>query len=151
MIPNNTKPVAECEHLKNFEAVLRKEIDGIGRCTVLLADMSGRIVAKYDGEDCGCDLNALAALAASNCAATDILANLVGEEEFHLYLLRGRNRNVHFSKVGGRFLLIALFGGEISVGLLRMKIEELARKFGTALETVRDMFLLTPFPLGVSA
>lgn len=56
----------------SIEAVLEQELITIGVHTVLLADMAGNIVAKYDGGNCSSyELCSLAVLASANCVAMD--------------------------------------------------------------------------------
>ena len=37
---------------------------------------------------------------------------------------KGKKENIHFSKVTDEFLLITIFGKEVSLGFLRLKVAE---------------------------
>jgi len=73
-------------------------------------------------------LNSLAALAAGNFGAVSTMASLIGEDEFSLLFHKGKKENIHFSKVTDEFLLITIFGKEISLGFLRLKVAEATEK-----------------------
>ncbi len=137
------------EKLEHIEAVLEKNLVGIGVRTVLLVDMAGNIVTKYDSGDCTTyDLWSLAVLASANCVAMDVMAGSLGEREFSLHLLKGVSKTAHFTKVGNHFLLITISGCDVSLGQLRLRIGEAVRKVREISESVRDMFLRLPLPLG---
>ena len=74
------------------------------------------------------DIYSLAALAAGNFGAVSTMAKLIGEEEFSLLFHKGQKEHIHFSKVTGDFLLITIFGKEISLGFLRLKVAEAMEK-----------------------
>jgi len=56
------------------------------------------------------------------------MAGLIGEEEFSLLFHKGKKENIHFSKVTDEFLLITIFGKEVSLGFLRLKVAEATEK-----------------------
>jgi predicted regulator of Ras-like GTPase activity (Roadblock/LC7/MglB family) len=39
-------------------------------------------------------------------------------------LMEGQDENLHFSKVNNELLMIAVFGNDVSLGFLRLKIAE---------------------------
>jgi len=152
MMPNyNDARLTQCvthKQLENIEAVLEEELVGIGVQTVLLVDMAGNIIAKHDGENCGSsELWSLAVLASANCITMDVMARNLGEREFSLHLLKGVSKTAYFSKVGSQFLLITVFGRDVPLGRLRMKVRETVGKIREISETMRNMFLSLPFPL----
>lgn len=116
------------EQLERIENVLADDLIASGVHSVLLIDMAGNIIAKCDNGQCQHDLYSLAALASANFAAVDTMAKIVGEEEFSLLFHKGENENIHFSKVNNEFLLITIFGKEVSLGLLRLKVAEAVEK-----------------------
>ncbi|MBE0618816.1 MAG: roadblock/LC7 domain-containing protein, partial [Proteobacteria bacterium] len=67
------------------------------------------------------DIVALAALSAANYGATEEIAKLIGEQDFALLFHKGKNENVHYTKVGEDYFLITLFGKDVSLGLIRMR------------------------------
>lgn len=96
-------------------------------CT-LLADTGGQLISAV-GTAPGTDSVTLAALAASNMAATTEMARLVGEPNSFSYLFHeGKEQNIYITAVGDTFLLVILFDHSSQIGWVRL----LARK--TALE-----------------
>jgi predicted regulator of Ras-like GTPase activity (Roadblock/LC7/MglB family) len=98
--------------------------------------MAGNIIADLSSGQIGHDIHSLAALAAGNFGAVSAMAKIIGEEEFSLLFHKGKNTNINFSKVKDDFILMTIFGMEISLGFLRLRISEAAMKiekilFGT--------------------
>lgn len=116
------------EELEKIENILKEDLIDSGVHSVLLIDMAGNIIAKQDNGNCEHDLYSLAALASANFAAVDTMAKIVGEEEFSLLFHKGESENIHFSKVNIEFLLITIFGKEVALGLLRLKVAEAIEK-----------------------
>lgn len=116
------------EQLDRIEHVLQDDLVESGVHSVLLIDMAGNIIAKGDNGNCEHDVYSLAALASANFAAVDTMAKIVGEDEFSLLFHKGEKESIHFSKVQNDFLLISIFGKEVSLGLLRLKVAEAVEK-----------------------
>jgi len=95
--------------------------------TVLLIDDAGNVVANCGRSGSSFDTTALAALAAANFGATSQIARLIGEEDFTLLFHRGKKDSIHFAKVGNRLILITIFGEEISLGLVRLRVAQLTK------------------------
>lgn len=119
------------EQLERIERVLADDLIKSGVHSVLLIDMAGNIIAKCDNGNCDHDLYSLAALASANFAAVDTMAKIVGEEEFSLLFHKGQSESIHFSKVNTEFLLITIFGKEVTLGLLRLKVTEAVEKINS--------------------
>jgi len=64
------------------------------------------------------------------------MARIVGENEFSLLFHKGENESIHFSKVMDDFLLVAIFGSDISLGFLRLKMAEAIEKITLVLKQV---------------
>ncbi len=103
------------------DAILQTFIDESGATYVLLVDMAGNLLFKA-GEG-NFDEVTLAALSAANYAATMEIAALIKEDNFSLLFHRGDNENIHFAKISEDILMIVLFKPYLSLGLLRLKIE----------------------------
>jgi len=116
------------EQLSEIEAVLAEDLLDVGVHSVTLIDMAGNIISTMDNGDNKHDLYSLAALAAGNFGAVRTMASLIGEEEFSLLFHKGNKENIHFSKVTDEFLLITIFGKEVSLGFLRLKVAEATEK-----------------------
>lgn len=115
------------EQIEKTETILETDLAANGVKVALLVDMAGHIIAKCCSEDRKSgvySLAALAALAAGNFGAVNAMAKIVGEDEFSLLFHKGQDENLHFSKVNNELLLITLFGNDVSLGFLRLKIAE---------------------------
>jgi predicted regulator of Ras-like GTPase activity (Roadblock/LC7/MglB family) len=121
------------EQLEKIESILEEDLIEAGVHSVLLIDMAGNIIAKCDDGQSNHDLYSLAALASANFAAVDTMAKILGEEEFSLLFHKGERENIHFSKVHSEFLLITIFGKDVALGLLRLKVAD-------AVEKIKEMW-----------
>jgi predicted regulator of Ras-like GTPase activity (Roadblock/LC7/MglB family) len=112
------------EQLDGIEQILQEDLIELGVHCVVLLDMAGNIIADLNDGQAQHDTYSLAALAAGNFGAVSQMAKMIGEEEFSLLFHKGKTESIHFSKVLEDFLLITIFGGEISLGFLRLKVAE---------------------------
>ncbi len=116
------------EELDAMNAILKDTLFEDGVHCVCLIDMAGNIVVSLEREENTRDIHALAALSAGNFGAVNSMAKIIGEQEFSLLFHKGDNVSIHFSKVLEDFLLITIFGQEISLGFLRLKVAEATDK-----------------------
>jgi len=87
---------------------------------VLLADISGQLLVDK-GKDAGLDTAALAAVTASNMAATAEMARQMGEATPFSYLFHeGQRRSIYVSKIAESLLLVIIFDEMSQVGLVRI-------------------------------
>ncbi len=121
--------------LDEIERILQTEFIELGVHCVCMIDMAGNIVSNLDNGEVSFDVYSLAALAAGNFGAVSAMANMVGESEFSLLFHKGREENIHFSRVTDDFLLITIFGKETSLGFLRLKVAEAIKKFKAILKS----------------
>jgi predicted regulator of Ras-like GTPase activity (Roadblock/LC7/MglB family) len=108
------------EAINSIIAILDEDLLRAGADCALLVDRSGNLIVNR-GDPANLDVVALAALSAANFGATAEIAKLIGEDDFALLFHKGRNENIHFTKVGRGFILITLFGKDISLGVIRLK------------------------------
>ncbi|QTA82093.1 Roadblock/LC7 domain-containing protein [Desulfonema limicola] len=113
----------EPEQLEQIEQVLDKELIREGMQSILLIDMYGNIISKYDDQRHDRDLYALAALSSANYAAVTTMAKLVGEEDFPSLFHKGQDVSVFFRKITEDFLIVVIFGEKFPLGALRMQLE----------------------------
>ena len=121
------------KQLDGIEKVLQDELMEIGIKSVILIDMAGNVIINLDNGQVDHDVYSLAALAAGNFGAVAAMAKIVGEQEFSLLFHKGKKENIHFSKVLTDFLLITLFGNDVSLGFLRLKVDESVKKISKIL------------------
>jgi predicted regulator of Ras-like GTPase activity (Roadblock/LC7/MglB family) len=125
------------EQLDGIEAVLQQDLIDVGVRCVFLIDMAGNIIANQDNGEIKHDVYSLAALAAGNFGAVSAMAKIIGEGEFSLLFHKGRKENIHFNKIVTEFLLITIFSNEISLGFLRLKVNEAVEKIKAVLESIQ--------------
>ena len=123
------------EQLTKIEEVLQEDLMEMGVHCVIFIDMAGNIVVNLDDGAIKHDVYSLAALAAGNFGAVSAMAQMIGEEDFSLLFHKGEKESIHFSKVLNDFLLIIIFGHDISLGLLRLKVTESIEKIEKILKS----------------
>ena len=111
-----------------IERILVEELINLGVGSVLLIDMAGNVIINLDDGKTKYDVYALAALAAGNFGAVSEMAKIIGEKEFSLLFHKGEKESIHFSKVGEGQLLITVFGKDVTLGFLRLKVAEAVEK-----------------------
>ena len=106
-----------------LESIVEKELLVSGADHVIIVDMSGNLILER-----GCsqmdDIFSLAALSAANFAATAEIAKLIGEEDFTLLFHKGDKKNIHFSRLGKNHIIITLFNENVSLGLIRLRLNK---------------------------
>jgi predicted regulator of Ras-like GTPase activity (Roadblock/LC7/MglB family) len=110
--------------LSKIENVLKNGMIGRGVESVLLIDMAGNMIVSLDNGEEVLDKYSMAALAAGNYGAVNAIANIVGEQEFSLQFHKGKKTNIHFRRIPSDYLLISLFQNDLSLGFLRLLVEE---------------------------
>jgi predicted regulator of Ras-like GTPase activity (Roadblock/LC7/MglB family) len=105
---------------QRIQAILSKMQKELGAELVLLISRSGQPIV-ISGSTQNIDCTALSSLAAANLAATDGLANIVGEKEFSVLVHQGRQRSLFISDLLKRFSLVLVFDASASAGLVRYK------------------------------
>jgi predicted regulator of Ras-like GTPase activity (Roadblock/LC7/MglB family) len=118
-VSSNTLNLHETDFLR-INAILGKMQQELRAELVLLISRSGQpIVISGSAENIDC--TALASLAAANLAATDGLANIVGEKEFSVLIHQGRQRSLFISDLMKKFSLVLVFDASSSSGMVRYK------------------------------
>ncbi len=118
----NTLNLHEPEY-NRIKAILDKVQKELRADIVLLVSQSGQPVVILESEE-KFDYTSLASLAAANLAATDGLANLVGEGEFSVLVHQGRNRSLYISDLLRKFSLVLVFNAATTLGLVRYKAKK---------------------------
>ncbi len=129
--------ILDQEQLDGLEEVLQKDLMELGVQCVILIDMAGNIIVNLDNGKVDHDVYSLAALAAGNFGAVSAMASIIGEEEFSLLFHKGKTENIHFTKVLDDFLLVSIFGNDVSLGYLRLKIDESINKLKKLIDSVK--------------
>ena len=116
------------KQIDSMEKILNKELIAIGVQNVLLIDFAGNILIDLNDGKSTYDLYSLAALAAGNFGAVSEIAKIIGESDFSLLFHKGEKESIHFSKVTDDLLLVTIFGKDISLGFVRLKVSEVVDK-----------------------
>lgn len=117
------------EHqFERIEQILNEELIRLGVTCVLLIDFAGNILVNLDDGKTDRDVYSLAALAAGNFGAVNEMARIIGEDDFSLLFHKGEKESLHFSKINDDLLLLTIFGKEVSLGFLRLRVAEVIRK-----------------------
>jgi predicted regulator of Ras-like GTPase activity (Roadblock/LC7/MglB family) len=124
------------EQLDGMEEVLQQDLIDVGVRCVFLIDMAGNIIANQDNGESRHDVYSLAALAAGNFGAVSAMAKIIGEGEFSLLFHKGKKENIHFNKIATEFLMITIFSNDISLGFLRLKVNEAVERIKTILGSI---------------
>lgn len=130
----------QAPEFERIRAILTKLQKELRTEVILLISRSGQPVVTL-GAAKNIDYTALASLAAANLAATDSLANIVGEKEFSVLVHQGRRRSLFISDLLKRFSLVVVFDASTSLGLVRYKckritilLEDVVRNFQRRME-----------------
>jgi predicted regulator of Ras-like GTPase activity (Roadblock/LC7/MglB family) len=138
-VSSTTFNLHEIDFLR-IQAILAKMQMELRAELVLLISRSGQPIV-ISGSAANIDCTALASLAAANLAATDGLANIVGEREFSVLVHQGRQRSLFISDLLKRFSLVLVFDASASSGMVRYKckrttqlLEDVIRDFQKRME-----------------
>jgi len=111
------------EELKEVGATIDKLLKEANAKCVFVVDKDGQLIAS-SGETHHIDATSLASLTAGNIAATGGLAKLIGEKEFSILFHEGEKDNIHISIVAQRVILVVIFDGRSSLGLVRLRVKK---------------------------
>src|SRR5690606_6913730 len=93
---------------------------------------SGRILARH-GSEAGVDLAAMTTLGAGIQSASREMARMLGQPYFQQLYQGKDDRQLFLAPIPtptGELILVALFGSDTNVGLVRVRFEELLRESG---------------------
>jgi predicted regulator of Ras-like GTPase activity (Roadblock/LC7/MglB family) len=124
------------KNLKEATTLMEDSLISAGIRTAMLIDSAGNIILNVtrEGSIEEIDTMSLAALTAASLAATTQIAQIIGEEDFSILFHKGENTNIHFSRAGDNLILVSIFGKNVSLGLIRCRVEELTGSFNKLFE-----------------
>jgi predicted regulator of Ras-like GTPase activity (Roadblock/LC7/MglB family) len=114
--------VLEADHTR-FLSILDRLREDANSKFVFLMDKNGQSIAS-SGALSEADPTALASLAAGNVAATEGLAELIGEDEFSTLFHEGRSESLHISLIANKVILLVIFDEHSSLGLVRLRVQQ---------------------------
>lgn len=129
---SSTPMVMYDQELQEITASMERLLREANARVIFLVDKNGQLISGV-GETQNFDTTSLASLTAGNIAASGGLARLIGEKEFSILFHEGVKDNLHISIIAGKVILVVLFDGRSSLGLVRLRVkrasEELTRIF----------------------
>ena len=105
---------------EQLTSLLRSFVGETQAHCALLCDRSGRLLTK-SGDTDSMDNITFASLVAGDFAASDQLARLLGETEFSSLYHAGDGRSMYLADVSGYGILAAIFDGQTTLGMIRLK------------------------------
>ena len=100
-----------------------------------LLDRAGQQIVACGDTD-GIDATSLSSLTAGSMAATDGLAELIGEEGFSTLYHEGKRDSLFISSVGDTLILLVIFDERSSLGLVRLRVDEYASRLAAVVDEV---------------
>jgi predicted regulator of Ras-like GTPase activity (Roadblock/LC7/MglB family) len=125
------------KEIEKINLCLKKMVSASSAHSVLLIARSGQLITHH-GDTLDIDIAALSALTAANFGATAEIARLLGEEEFTLLFHKGKSENVYFSAVGEHVIMVTLFNDKTSLGLIRLRINQINEELSQILSSMFD-------------
>ena len=121
-------------------AAIQRIIDGLvadaGARGVFVVDKVGQLISQAGTlEDL--DTTSLASLTAGCVAATEGLAQLLGEKEFPTHFHQGEGESLHMTRIGERGILVVVFDVQSSLGLVRLRVRRASGKLASVFEDAR--------------
>lgn len=120
------------QEFKEINECLQNLLLGSKAKCIFLVDKSGQLITTA-GDTSNFDSISLASLTAGNFAATNALAQLMGQNEFSLLFHQGDKDNIHISVVESRVILVVIFDDKTSLGLIRLRVKN-------AISTLSELF-----------
>jgi predicted regulator of Ras-like GTPase activity (Roadblock/LC7/MglB family) len=127
-VTSDTLSFLGADDVSAFEELLREFLTDTGALCALLVDRTGRLLAEA-GDTASLDGVAFASLASADFAASDQLAELLGEREFTSLYHHGAERSMFLAEIGGAAILAALFDTRTTLGMVRISTKSLIPRF----------------------
>ena len=114
--------------LSKIENIMWEELVDKGVSCVILIDDAGNIIVSLDDGRNRPDVPSLACLTAGNYGVVNAMANILGEKDFSLLFHKGNSMSLHFKSITPTYLLISVFDKDLSLGFLRLKVDDAVEK-----------------------
>jgi predicted regulator of Ras-like GTPase activity (Roadblock/LC7/MglB family) len=124
------------EAARRIGGVLSHFLSESGAIDALLVDRSGQLMVR-GGAARALDDVSLSALAAGAFSSTAAMARILGEPEFTVLFHQGTRESIHVAAVDDRAILLAIFDGQTTVGMVRLFAKEAAESIGSILSESR--------------
>ncbi len=114
----NSIPALTIENVASLDGILAEFLKKADAELTVVIDRGGNVMSQY-GDHSVMDVTIIAALAAGSFAATRELARRIGEVEFNALYHQGNGSHIFMNSVDDNTIMITVFGGRTTVGLVR--------------------------------
>ena len=111
-------PALTIENVASLDGILADFLKKADAELTVVIDRGGNVMSQY-GDHSVMDVTIIAALAAGSFAATRELARRIGEVEFNALYHQGNGSHIFMNSVDDDTIMITVFGGRTTVGLVR--------------------------------
>jgi predicted regulator of Ras-like GTPase activity (Roadblock/LC7/MglB family) len=112
------------DSILSLQSQLRRLLTRSGALSALLMDSAGRLLTMVGNVIPQFDVTSFVSLSASDFAATQELAKLLGEETFHDLYHQGDTHGIYVTHIHDGLLLAVLFDRKTTLGLVRHAIRK---------------------------
>ncbi len=130
-------PALTIEDVANIDGVLQDYLQKSESDLAVIIDKGGNVISQY-GDLEVMDVTIIAALAAGSFAATKELARRIGEIEFNALYHQGNGSHIFMNSVDDDTIMITVFGGQTTVGLVRFYSTSCASSLAMVLKGLRE-------------
>ncbi|MDQ3636008.1 MAG: roadblock/LC7 domain-containing protein [Acidobacteriota bacterium] len=129
-----TPVIIKEHHFYKIKSLLARLCVEAAARVVFLVDRDGHPIA-FHGEIGGMDTTSFSSLAAGNVAATTSMAKLIGEDVFPSVVHEGERESIFISVIG-RSLLVVVFDGRSTLGLVKLRTKKASHEVAAVLDEI---------------
>ncbi|HEY1770793.1 MAG TPA: roadblock/LC7 domain-containing protein [Chthoniobacterales bacterium] len=140
-------PALTIENVATLDGLLADFLQKAEADLTVVIDRGGNVISQF-GDVTVLDVTIIGALAAGSFAATRELARRIGEVEFNALYHQGNGSHIFMNSVDDDTIMITVFGGRTTVGLVRFystaTSQALAEVLGSLRQTSGSGFSFAP-------
>ncbi|MFQ5763537.1 MAG: roadblock/LC7 domain-containing protein [Rhodospirillales bacterium] len=121
--------IIEADDLSAIEKNLKQLCEDANASFAFLIDLAGQQLASIGASET-IDMTSLASLTAGNVAATEGLAQIIGEPGFSSLFHEGEHDSLLITTINGRVILVIAFDERSSLGLVRLRVRQASQPLG---------------------
>lgn len=129
----NSIPILTINDVAALDGMLTEFLKKADADLTVVIDRGGNVISQC-GDHKVMDVTIIAALAAGSFAATCELAKRIGEVEFNALYHQGNGKHMFMNSVDEDTIMITVFGGSTTVGLVRFYTTAAAKNVATLLK-----------------
>ncbi|MGI8542919.1 MAG: roadblock/LC7 domain-containing protein [Aridibacter sp.] len=129
-----TPVIIKEHHFYKIKSLLARLCVEAAARVVFLVDRDGQPIA-FHGEIGDMDTTSFSSLAAGNVAATTSMAKLIGEDVFPSVVHEGERESIFISVIG-RSLLVVVFDGRSTLGLVKLRTKKASHEVAAVLDEI---------------